>query len=102
VPPARQVVQVPIDRGLWQTVTASRIFAHDLVDLAEPADRFTVIGAGKTAIDTCVWLLEAGVDPDHIRWSRGRDPWQFDRNFTQPLNLVGSSRDIPAHPRNEE
>ena len=36
---------------------------NDLVDLAEPADRFTVVGAGKTAIDTCVWLLGVGVDP---------------------------------------
>jgi hypothetical protein len=26
----------------------------DLVDLAEPADRFTVIGAGKTGMDICV------------------------------------------------
>ena len=63
---------------------------NGLVDLAEPADRFTVIGAGKTAIDTCVWLLAAGVDPDRIRWLRGRDTWQYDRNFLQPLNLVGS------------
>jgi hypothetical protein len=69
---------------------------NHLVDLAEPADRFTVVGAGKTAIDTCVWLLEAGVDPDRIRWIRGRDPWQFDRNFTQPLNLVGSFMRLQA------
>ena len=61
-----------------------------LVDISEPPDRFTVIGAGKTAIDTCVWLLDEGVDPDRIRWIRGRDPWQFDRRFTQPLDLVGS------------
>jgi hypothetical protein len=63
---------------------------NDLVDLPEPADRFTVVGAGKTGMDTCVWLLEAGVDPDRIRWIRARDPWQFDRNFMQPLDLVGS------------
>jgi hypothetical protein len=63
---------------------------NGLVDLGAPADRFTVIGAGKTAMDTCVWLLEAGVDPDRIRWIRARDPWQYDRNFMQPLNLVGS------------
>jgi len=50
-----------------------------LVDLAEPADRFTIVGAGKTACDTCVWPLEQGVDPDSIRWIRGRDPWQFNR-----------------------
>ena len=69
---------------------------NGLVDLGEPADRFTVIGAGKTAIDTCVWLLEAGVDPDHIRWIRGRDPWQIDRAFMQPLDLVGSYMQLQA------
>jgi hypothetical protein len=63
---------------------------NDLVDLPEPADRFTVVGAGKTGIDTCVWLLEEGVDPDRIRWIRACDPWQYDRNFLQPLSLVGS------------
>ena len=69
---------------------------NGLVDLAAPAERFTVIGAGKTAIDTCVWLLEQGVDPDRIRWIRGRDPWQFDRTFTQPLDLVGSYMRLQA------
>jgi NAD(P)-binding Rossmann-like domain len=69
---------------------------NDLVELTEPADRFTVIGAGKTAIDTCVWLLGAGVDPDRIRWIRGRDPWQFDRNYTQPLDLVAGYMQLQA------
>ena len=67
-----------------------------LVEIAEAPDRFTVIGAGKTAIDTCVWLLEEGVDPDRIRWVRGRDPWEFNRMFTQPLDLVGSYMQLQA------
>lgn len=70
---------------------------NDLVDLGEAPDRFTVIGGGKTAIDTCMWLLDAGVDADRIRWIRGRDPWQFDRAFTQPLDLVGSYMRLQAH-----
>jgi hypothetical protein len=69
---------------------------NDLVHLGEPADRFTVIGAGKTAIDTCLWLLDAGVDPGGIRWVRGRDPWQFDRAFTQPLDLVAGFMRLQA------
>jgi hypothetical protein len=69
---------------------------NDLVDLPAPAERFTVIGAGKTALDTCVWLLEQGVDPDRIRWIRGRDPWQFDRALTQPLDLVDSFMRLQA------
>jgi hypothetical protein len=63
---------------------------NDLVHLAEPLDRVTVIGAGKTAMDTCVWLLENGVAAVRIRWLRTRDPWLFDRTFMQPLDLVGS------------
>ncbi len=88
--PARHVPGFTVEAGV------ALVPPNDLVDLAEPADRFTVVGAGKTAIDTCVWLLEAGVDPDRIRWIRGRDPWQFDRTFTQPLDLVGSYMRLQA------
>ena len=63
---------------------------NDLVDLAEPATGYTILGAGKTSMDTCVWLLEQGVAPDRIRWIRPRDPWIIDRAYTQPRELVGS------------
>jgi NAD(P)-binding Rossmann-like domain len=88
--PARHTPGFAIEPGV--TV----IPPNDLVDLGEPADRFTVIGAGKTAIDTCGWLLDEGVDADRIRWIRGRDPWQFDRAFTQPLDLVGGYMRLQA------
>ena len=60
-----------------------------LVDLDEPADGFTIVGCGKTAMDTCNWLLDAGVDPGRIEWFRPRDPWLFNRASMQPLDLVG-------------
>ena len=82
--PSRHVPGFTVEPGV------TLVPPNDLVDLGEPADRFTVIGAGKTGMDTCVWLLEAGVDPERIRWIRARDPWQYDRNFMQPLDLVGS------------
>lgn len=88
--PSRHVAGFTVEPGV------TLVPPNDLVDLAAPADRFTVIGAGKTAIDTCIWLLEAGVDPDRIRWIRGRDPWQFDRAFTQPLDLVGGFMRLQA------
>ncbi len=69
---------------------------NDLVHLGGAPDGFTVIGAGKTAMDTCCWLLEAGVDPERIRWIRPRDPWLFDRAFMQPLELVGSFMQLQA------
>jgi hypothetical protein len=88
--PSRRVPGMSVDAGV------RLVPPNDLVDLAEPADRFTVIGAGKTAMDTCNWLLEVGVDPDRIRWIRGRDPWLFDRSFTQPLEMVGGYMQLQA------
>lgn len=67
-----------------------------LVDLDERAMGFTIIGAGKTAMDTCNWLLDAGVDPGHIRWIRPRDGWFLNRAFTQPLELVASYMQLQA------
>ena len=51
-------------------------------------DDFVVIGAGKTAIDTCVWLLEQGVDPDSILWVKPREGWWLNRKFYQPGTLL--------------
>jgi hypothetical protein len=59
-----------------------------LVQLDEPATGYTVLGAGKTAMDTCTWLLANGVPPEAIRWIRPRDAWLLDRRFLQPLQLV--------------
>jgi hypothetical protein len=69
---------------------------NDLVDLDEPPAGFTIVGCGKTAIDTCNWLLDAGLDPDRIRWIRPRDPWLFNRAAMQPLELVGAFMQMQA------
>lgn len=45
--------------------------------------RFVVIGAGKTAMDACVWLLQSGADADAVRWVVPRDSWVIDRRTTQ-------------------
>lgn len=45
---------------------------------------FTVIGSGKTGIDTVVWLVENGVPTDRIRWILGREAWYLNRAYTQP------------------
>ncbi|MFP3907716.1 MAG: NAD(P)-binding protein [Acidimicrobiales bacterium] len=56
--------------------------------LDDSAGAYTIIGAGKTGIDACIWLLENGVDPDRIRWVKPRDPWFLDRSRFQPLELL--------------
>ncbi len=66
---------------------------NDLVGLSNPASGYTIIGAGKTAMDACNWLLDNGVAPEAIRWIRPRDAWMQDRAFTQPLEMVGKLMD---------
>ena len=63
---------------------------NDLVRTDRPAGGYVVIGAGKTGMDACTWLLENGVDPDHISWIKPREPWVIDRATFQPLDKVGS------------
>ncbi len=70
---------------------------NDLIDLDRPITDVTVIGAGKTSSDTCTWLLDAGVDPDRIRWLRPRDAWVFERTYSQPLDLVAGYMRMQAH-----
>ena len=45
--------------------------------------RIVVIGAGKTAMDSCVWLIQSGADPDSIAWVVPRDSWVINRVTTQ-------------------
>jgi NAD(P)-binding Rossmann-like domain len=93
--PSTHVPPFVVDPG------ARFIPVNGLVDLAEPATGYTVVGAGKTAMDACCWLLDAGVDPDTIRWIRPRDAWLLDRASAQPLDRLpdlmdGLSRGLEA------
>ena len=67
------------------------IAVGELVHVTEPPSGFTVLGAGKTAMDACGFLLDNGVDPDKIRWVRPRDAWLMNRSAWQPLDLVAST-----------
>jgi hypothetical protein len=57
---------------------------NDLVRIGAAPSQFVVVGSGKTATDTCVWLLGQGVDPDAISWVRPREPWMLNRAVIQP------------------
>lgn len=63
---------------------------NDLVRMGEAPGGYVVIGAGKTGMDACWWLLENGVDADQITWIRPRDSWFLDRAAFQPREKVGS------------
>ncbi|OBF04917.1 hypothetical protein A5730_18020 [Mycobacterium sp. ACS4054] len=49
-----------------------------------PHPRYVIVGAGKTGIDTCLWLLGQGVAPDRLTWIMPRDSWLLDRATMQP------------------
>ena len=57
---------------------------NELPRRAGSYDEFVVIGAGKTGMDACIWLLGNGADPDSIRWIMPRDSWILDRACFQP------------------
>lgn len=57
---------------------------------AAPAAGYVIIGAGKTAIDACLWLLQNGVAPRDIRWIKPREAWLVNRAYAQSGELVGS------------
>jgi hypothetical protein len=57
---------------------------NDLPRLAPGYRHFTVLGAGKTAIDALLWLLSHKVEPEQLSWVVPRDPWLFNRANFQP------------------
>ena len=47
-------------------------------------EHFVIVGAGKTAMDVGVWLLNSGAKPQSISWVMPRDSWLLNRLRTQP------------------
>ena len=57
---------------------------NELPLLAPGRDHFTIVGAGKTGMDACLWLIRRGVSPDRLRWIMPRDSWLMNRANVQP------------------
>ena len=57
---------------------------NDLPRVAHAYGQYVVVGAGKTGMDACIWLMENGANPDRIRWIMPRDYWMLDRAGVQP------------------
>jgi hypothetical protein len=66
-----QVVAPNALPGLWQNPTVM-------------PKQFVILGAGKTAMDACVWLLQSGAPASAIQWVVPRDSWLINRLTTQP------------------
>jgi hypothetical protein len=57
---------------------------NDLPRIREARNRYVVVGAGKTAMDACTWLLRHGIPAQRLTWIKPRDSWILDRAAVQP------------------
>lgn len=64
---------------------------NDLTSLSGQWSRYTIIGAGKTSFDACLFLLDNGVNPDAICWIKPRESWLWDRAYAQAGELFERS-----------
>jgi hypothetical protein len=62
----------------------SLITPNGLAKISRPYGGYTVVGAGKTGVDACLWLLANGIHPKDISWIMPRDSWFFERGGLQP------------------
>lgn len=76
--PSMRPIPFVVDSGI------SAVTPNDLPRRAPQHDHFTIVGAGKTGMDTCLWLLRHGVAPDRLRWIMPRDSWLMNRANVQP------------------
>lgn len=63
---------------------AAVVPVNELGRMTQAAERYVIVGSGKTATDGIVWLLTNAVPPDRITWVRPRDPWMLNRAVIQP------------------
>ena len=69
---------------------ATVIPPNDLVQIRRPWERYVIVGAGKTGIDSILFLLANGVAPERIRWIMPNDAWLLDRGAMQPDIVLDS------------
>lgn len=77
VVPSKQAPQFELAPGVaWVPL-------NDLPKMPRPAGNYVIVGAGKTGVDACLWLLGNGVAPDSIHWIMPRDAWYTNRANVQ-------------------
>jgi hypothetical protein len=57
---------------------------NDLPRIRDARERYVIVGAGKTAMDACLWLLRHGISAPRLTWIKPRDSWILDRAAIQP------------------
>jgi len=82
---AHEAVEVPAMRPPPFLVAVGQLcIPPNALPLHPDSARFAILGTGKTAVDTLLWLLDRGCDPDKITWVIPRDTWFENRAAHQP------------------
>lgn len=82
-------VQVPaMGPPKYEFSGVSLVTPNALATLKRPYGAYTIIGAGKTAVDACLWLQAQGIDPMRISWIMPRDSWFWNRGVLQPAEAT--------------
>ena len=79
-------VEVPFLRSPPYAVDpdVSVVPPNGLPQVDRPRKRYVIVGAGKTAIDAIVFLLDAGVAPTRLQWIVPNEAWLWNRATVQP------------------
>ncbi len=73
-----------VAEGVWLVPPNALPHLGNSAKTSGQAQRYVILGAGKTAMDACVWLIQSGASPDSIHWVVPRDSWLVNRITTQP------------------
>lgn len=68
----------------YEVAEGATVIAPNALASCTNPDGYVVVGAGKTAFDAIMWLLDQQVSPDSVRWVVPRDSWLINRAVTQP------------------
>jgi hypothetical protein len=63
---------------------------NGLTRIVRPWNRYVIVGAGKTGIDSVLFLLDSGVAPERIQWVMPNDAWLLNRDVMQPDRILGT------------
>ncbi len=80
--PSTHPPKFTVDEGV------SLVALNDLYKGHSQWEYFCVVGNGKTGMDAVLYLLDQGVDANHISWIAPNDAWIFNRESLQVGNVA--------------
>jgi len=84
-------VRVPAAADLPYAVESgvAVVAPSQLSSISKPHPQYVVIGGGRTAMDTVLWLLSEHVAPDQVCWVRPREAWLISKEYTDRSQYAG-------------